>query len=199
MRSSYPLVLATILAIGAIACSGSKSGQPYGAGDPALAAANPAGGPIDPFLTNGDAVVQALHDVTSRYPAPLRLTSISAHISEGLIFDVVLPTDRAHVVRYIVAPTGKTLGPIAVNLLIGGRPATASDIAILAFDPATLAFARLTSAIRDAIAQSKLPDARVIQWGLGGANKHVYVIVNAPSGRRVALFDHQLRFVRMLF
>lgn len=170
--------------------------MPYGTGNPNLAQPNPGGGPVDPFLTDGNAVLQAIHDVQSHYTQPIRVTSISAH-AEGLILDVVLPTDRARVVRYIIPPNGKIIGPIPVKLVVNGRVANASDVASLAFDPTTLPFARLEPALRDAVAHSKIDDARIFQWGLGGANKDVYVIVDGPVVRRVAFFNHQLRFLRM--
>lgn len=200
MRKLVVAAVAAFVVAGSAACSSSKQAQtaPYGTGDPALAAMNPYGGPVDVFLTDGGAVQRALHTVAAHYRQPLRLTSISAHASGALIVDVQLQTNHGKVVRYIVSQDGKTLGPIPVKLLIMGVPATPKDVAILAFDPNTIAFARLNTAARDAIARSKLKDGRVSQWGLGGAKKHVYVIVEATGGaHKILLLDHQLRFVKM--
>ncbi len=70
-------VIAVALALSA--CSGSSGkGGSYGAGDPSLAAANPGGGPIDPFLSNGQAVLQALDAIAAHSGKPLRVTSIGA-------------------------------------------------------------------------------------------------------------------------
>jgi hypothetical protein len=201
MRIHVVAAAAAFVVAGLAACSGSKQAQtaPYGTGDPALAAMNPFGGPIDPFLTDGDSVQRALHTVAAHYHEPLRLTSISAHSNGALIVDVQLETNRGKVVRYIIAQDGKTLGPIPVKLLVMGTPATPKDVALLVFDPNTIAFARLNAAARDAIKRSKLPDGRVSQWGLGGAKKHVYVIVEATGGkRRIILLDHGLGFVKMI-
>ena len=196
----YSLAAGALVLAGALAaCSGSKQNQnpaPYGTGDPTLAQANPNGGPLDPFLTDGDAVRRALATLAPHY-APLRLTSISAQSSSGLILDVVDPARRDKVVRYILFPGGKTFGPIPVKLVVAGAVATPADIARLEFDPNTIAFGRLASAVRDAIAHSKLSDGRVSQWGLGGAKKHVYIIIDAMPERRAVLYDRQLRFVRV--
>jgi hypothetical protein len=200
MRIHVVAAAAAFVVAGLAACSGSKQAEPtpYGTGDPKLAAMNPYGGPVDVFLTDGAAVQRALHTVAAHYHEPLRLTSISAHASGALIVDVQLQTNRGKVVRYIISQDGKTLGPIPVKLLIMGVPATLKDVAILAFDPNTIAFARLNAAARDAIARSKLKGGHVSQWGLGGAKKHVYVIVEATGGaHRILLLDHQLHFVKM--
>src|SRR5580704_8119463 len=55
------------------ACSGSSGhGGSYGSGDPNLAAANPGGGPIDPFLSDGSAVTRALDAIAAHSGKPLR-------------------------------------------------------------------------------------------------------------------------------
>lgn len=198
MRKRFLRLSVVVLVTALAACSGSKSASPapYGTGDPALAAPGPYGSASDPFLTDGNAVLAALHDIQSHYPTPIRLTSISAHVVQGLIVDVIVSTDRARVVRYIVAPNGKTLGPIPVNLLVAGKPATPADVALLSFAPSSLALANLTPAVRDAIARSKIAGARISQWGLGGANKDVYVVLDGPNQQRILFLDHQLHFLR---
>lgn len=196
MRVHTLTATAALLVAALAACSGSKQNPaPYGTGDPNLAAINPYGGPIDPFLTNGDAVRKALATLPARY-SPVRLTSISAQNGGGLIADVVEPVRADKVVRYIFQSSGKTLGPIPVKLVIAGAVATRADIAGLAFDPNTIAFSRLADGVRDAIARSKLQNGRISQWGLGGAKKHVYMIIDAVPLRRALLYDHQFRFVR---
>lgn len=49
------------------ACSGSSTGRnSHGSGDPSLAAPNLGGGPIDPFLTDGQAVLRAFDAIAAR-------------------------------------------------------------------------------------------------------------------------------------
>jgi len=196
MRLHAVVTLVALLAA-MTACTGGKAGSPapYGTGDPELAAANPYGGPSDPFLTDGNAVLRALDTIGQRYSTPLRLTSISAHANGGLILDVQKPADKGHVERYIVSPDGKVLGPIPVKLVVNGGLATRRDIDVLLFDPKTIAFTRLDAAARDAIAHAKLGDARVYQWGLGGAKKKIYMIVESLTDHRIILLDRQLNIV----
>jgi hypothetical protein len=197
MRVHSLSVSAAIFAAALVACSGSKENPaPYGTGDPTLAAVNPYGVALNPFLTDGNAVRRALATLAPRY-VPFRITSIAATSGGGLTVDVVTPVRRDKVVRYILLPTGKTYGPIPVKLVVSGAIATAADIAQLAFDPNTIAFGRLTPAVRDAIARSKLQKGRISQWGLGGAKKHIYMIIDAMPLRHAVLYDHQLRFVRI--
>jgi len=200
MRVHVLAAAAAMLVAAIVGCSGSKERQnpaPYGTGDPALAEVNPYGGPLDPFLTDGGAVRKALATLPARY-APLRLTSISATEGRGLTIDVVEPIRHDKVVRYMILPTGKTFGPIPVKLVIANKVATPADIAQLEFDPKAIAFERLTPAVREAITRSKLQDGRISQWGLGGAKKHVYMIIDAIPLRRAVLFDHRLHFVRVV-
>ena len=181
------------------ACSGSKSGDAtsFGTGDPKLAATS-TDGTVSPFLTDGAAVQRALGILQTRYGGTLRLTSISAHAMGGLIVDVQPPKDPGHIERYLIPGTGKMVGPIPVKLVIDGAPATMSGIKLLVFDPSTIPFARLTTAAREAILRAKLAGGRVVQWGLGGAHKKIYIIVVTQSEHRIALFDQQLHFVRIL-
>src|SRR5579871_3632071 len=92
-----------LIAFGLAACSGSSRGGSYGSGDPSLAAPNPAGGPIDPFLTDGQAVLRALDAVASRSGTPLRVTEIGADGVNGLTLDVQEPKNHVNVDRYVVA------------------------------------------------------------------------------------------------
>src|SRR5579871_2721723 len=93
-----------LIAFGLAACSGSsRGGSSYGSGDPSLAAPNPAGGPIDPFLTDGQAVLRALDAVASRSGTPLRVTEIGADGVNGLTLDVQEPKNHVNVDRYVVA------------------------------------------------------------------------------------------------
>lgn len=198
MRLPIFAATAALLIAASAGCSGSKQNPaPYGTGDPSLAAINVNGGPLDPFLTDGNSVRSALATLTPKYH-PLRITNISARNVGGLIVDVVEPVHRDKVVRFFIQPDGKTVGPIPVKLVVAGAVATPAVIAQLAFDPNIIAFDRLNAAARDAIARSKLKDGRISQWGLGGAKKHVYIVIDAFPMRRALLYDHQLRFVRVV-
>jgi hypothetical protein len=150
-------VIAAALALSA--CSGaSGKGGSYGSGDPTLAAANPGGGPIDPFLSNGQAVLQALDAIAAHSGKPLRVTSISADQVNGLMVDVQEPAKHVNVDRYTIAPDGTLSGPTPVKLMsMSGGPITAADVDRRAFDPHVIAFARLTPTIRQAIAKRVIP------------------------------------------
>jgi hypothetical protein len=90
------------------------------------------------------------------------------------------------------------VGPIPVKLTINGALATTADIEQLVFDPATIPFARLAQAARDAINRSKLTNGRVMQWGSDGPDKKIFMIVLTQSDRRTVLLDHQLHVVRVM-
>ena len=185
------------------ACSGSSGkGGSYGTGDPGLAAANPGGGPIDPFLSNGQAVLQALDAIAAHSGKPLRVTSISADQTNGLMVDVQEPAKHINVDRYTIAPDGTLSGPIPVKLMsIGSGPITAADVDRRAFDPHAIAFARLTPTIRQAIAKSGYPDARVINWEFGGigADDRKYIYFESARARPVAVVTPQFTIVRMQY
>src|SRR5579864_9144685 len=126
------------------ACSGTATKSVYGPGDPNLAATNPAGGPIDPFLTDGHAVLRALDAIAARAGRPLRATAISADQMNGLIVEVQEPQRRARVDRYVVAPNGTLSGPHRVKLSSqSGRAFTATDIDRRVFDPTVIGWLRL--------------------------------------------------------
>jgi hypothetical protein len=181
------------------ACSGSKSGDTssFGTGDPKLAAASP-GGTVSPFLTDGAAVQRALGIVQTKYGGTLRLTSIGAHAMGGLTLDVQPPKNPSRIERYLIPASGSMVGPIPVKLIINGAPATTAIIEQLVFDPATISFARLAPAVREAINRSKLTDGRVNQWGLDGAHKKIYMIVVTQSDHRTVLLDNQLHVVQVM-
>jgi len=185
------------------ACSGSSGkGGSYGAGDPSLAAANHGGGPIDPFLSNGQAVLQALDAIAAHSGKPLRVTSISADQSNGLMVDVQEPAKHVNVDRYTIAPDGTLSGPTPVKVMsMGGGPITAADVDRRAFDPHAIAFARLTPTIRQAIAKSGYPDARVIDWEFGGIGSYdrKYIYFESARARPVAVVTPQLTIVRMQY
>jgi hypothetical protein len=184
------------------ACSGHSSAPSYGSGDPTLAAPNPGGGPIDPFLTNGQAVLQALDAIAQSSGRPLRITSISADEMNGLMVDVQEPKHHINVDHYVVAPDGTLSGPTPVKLMsLGGGAITASTVDQQAFDPNAIAFARLTQTARAAIAKSNYPDARVKEWefsGLGPDSRQ-YMYLESARARPVAVITPQLRIVSMRF
>jgi len=196
-----------VLLCGAISmvcgCSGSSgSGGGYGSGDPALAAANPGGGPIDPFLTNGQAVLAALDAIGRRSGGPLRITSISADRINGLTVDAQEPAHHINVDRYVVAPDGTLSGPAPVKLMsLNGGPITAQSVDARAFDPHAIAFAKLTQTARQAIAKSGYPDARVTEWdfeGLGPDDRR-FIYLESARARPSVEVTPQLNIVRVGF
>ncbi len=196
-------ILAVAISCALAACSGSAGGHgSYPAGDPNLAAANPGGGPIDPFLTNGKAVLQALDAIAAHSGRPLRVTSISADRTNGLMVDVQEPAHHINVDRYAVAPDGALTGPAPVKLMsLTGGPITAATVDERAFDPKRIAFARLTQTSREAIAKSNYPDARVTEWefeGLGPDDRK-YLYMESARARPVAVVNAQLQIVRIQF
>ena len=196
-------ILLVALSLVLAACSGSSGGRGvYGSGDPNLAAANPGGGPIDPFLTNGQAVLLALDAIAARSGTPLRVTSINADQMNGLSVNVQEPTHHINVDRYVVAPDGTLTGPAPVKLMsIGGGPITAASVDARAFNAKAIAFARLTQTAREAIAKSNYPDARVIEWEFGGIgpDDRQYIYLESARSRPVAVVNSQLKILRMQF
>lgn len=193
--------LLVVLGLGACSAS-SRAGSSYGSGDPNLAAPNPAGGPIDPFLTDGQAVLHALDAVASHSGTPLRVTEISADGVNGLMLDVQEPTRHINVDRYVVAADGTISGPTPVKLMsLDGRPITAASVDDRAFDPKSIAFVALTQTARDAIRRSNYSDARVTQWeidGLGPDDRR-YIYLESARARPVAAVSPSLKIVRMTF
>ncbi len=195
--------VAACAALALAACSGSSGhSTSYGSGDPNLAAANPGGGPIDPFLTDGAAVMRALDAIAGRSGRPLRVTSINADQMNGLMVDVQEPSHHINVDRYVVAPNGTLTGPAPVKLMsLSGGPITAAEVDARAFDPKAIAFVRLTPTIRAAIAKSHYPDARVTEWELGGIgpDDRKYIYFESARARPVAVVDPHLKILRMQF
>lgn len=193
------VVLACVLA----ACSGGSGGHgSYGSGDPNLAAANPGGGPIDPFLTEGQAVLQALDAIAAHSGRPMRVTSISADRINGLMVDVQEPAHHINVDHYVVAPDGTLSGPAPVKLMsLGGGPITAASVDARAFDPKAITFAHLTATAREAIAKSNYADARVTEWdfeGLGPDDRK-YIYLESARARPVATVNPRLQILRISF
>ncbi|MGA2759361.1 MAG: hypothetical protein ABSF08_03430 [Candidatus Cybelea sp.] len=200
MKSAL-ILLTLALALGA--CSGSSSARgSYGSGDPNLAAPNLGGGPIDPFLTDGQAVLRALDAIAEHSGRPMRVTSLSADRMTGLMVDVQEPKNHINVDHYVIAPDGTLSGPTPVKLMsMDNGPITAAKVDAEAFDPKAIAFARLTQTARDAIAQSKYPDARVTEWEFGGIgpDDRQFIYLESPRARPVAVVNSQLKIVTMRF
>jgi hypothetical protein len=194
---------AILVVLAVAACSGSSGGAArYGRGDPSLAASNPGGGPIDPFLTNGDAVLHALDAIAARSGQPFRVTSMTADRVNGLMVDVQQPSHPINVDHYTIAADGTLTGPTPVRLVsLNGGPITAADVNQRAFDPKAVGFGRLASTARQAIANSKYPDARVSEWdfeGIGPDSRR-YMYLEAARARPVAVIDPHLKIVEMRF
>jgi hypothetical protein len=185
------------------ACSGSSpSHGSYGSGDPSLAAANPGGGPIDPFLTDGRAVLQALDTIAQHSGRPMRVTSISADEANGLMVDVQEPAHPINVDHYVVAPDGTLSGPIPVKLMsLNGGPITAATVTAQAFDPKAIAFANLARTAREAIAKSGYSDARVKEWDFNGidADDRHFMYLESARARPAANINAQLNIIGMSF
>ncbi len=195
-------ILFPILAFSLAACSGSGGHSSYAAGDPNLAAANPGGGPIDPFLTNGQAVLAAFDAIAAHSGRPLRVTSITADRLNGLTVEVQEPAHHVNVDRYVIAPDGSLNGPTPVKLMsMDGGPVTAAIVDQRAFDPEAIAFGRLTQTARDAIAKSNYSDARVTEWELSGLgpDDRRYIYLESARARPVAVVSPQLHILRMQF
>ena|SRR5579862_833279 len=204
-KISSPALTAAGLLVGAVllaACASSGGGSAYGSGDPSLTAANPGGGPLDPFLTDGHAVLRALDAIGSRAGKPLRVLSLDADRMNGLHVDVQEPANHANVDRYVVAPNGDLSGPAPVKMMsLDGKPITAASVDAQAFDAGAIGFARLTQTAREAIAKSGFPDARVSEWEINGLGPDArrYIFLDAARGRPVAVVNPNLTIVQMRF
>ena len=196
-------LVAVAVALAFAGCSGSSgAGSPYGEGDASLAAPNLAGGPIDPFLANGQAVLSALDAIAQKSGTPMRVTSMNADRTNGLTVDVQQPSNHVNVDEYVVAPDGKLSGPIPVKLsAMHGGPVTAADVDAQAFDPKKIAFARLAQTAKEAIVKSKFSDARVSEWEINGlgSDARKYIYLDAARGRPVAVVNNDLKIVDMRF
>src|SRR6202042_3995660 len=103
-------------------CSSHGSGSPgssgsYPAGDPSLVAANPGGGALDVFLSDGKAVLQALDAIAAKSGTPLRVTSMDADRINGLEVNVQEPKNHINVDHYLIAPDGTLSGPTPVKVM----------------------------------------------------------------------------------
>ncbi|MGA8533445.1 MAG: hypothetical protein WB615_05000 [Candidatus Tumulicola sp.] len=195
--------VAFALLLPAVGCSGSSGGgSPYGTGDPKLAAPNPGGGPIDPFLTDGQAVLHALDAIGARSGRPLRVTSMTADGVNGLTVDVQEPAHPTNVDQYKITPDGTLSGPTPVRLMsLNGGPITQADVDRKAFDPRAVGFARLETTAREGIAQSKYPDARVSEWDFDGmhADDRRFMYFDAARARPAAELGPHLTIVALRF
>jgi hypothetical protein len=198
---SASILLAFAFALAA--CSGSSTGRnSYGSGDPNLAAPNLGGGPIDPFLTDGQAVLRAFDAIAAHSGRPMRVISLSADRVNGLMVDVQEPKNHINVDHYLVAPDGTLSGPTPVKMMsMDSGPITAEKIDQEAFDPKAIAFARLTQTARDAIALSKYHDARVTEWEFSGTgpDDREFIYLESSRARPVAVVNSQLKILRMQF
>lgn len=208
MRFSRALIGA-VAALGLASCSALSSGgsgggdSSYGAGDPALDAPNLAGGPIDPFLTDGQAVLHALDAIAAKSGTPLRVTSMDTDATNGLTVEVQEPKNHVNVDQYVVAPDGTLTGPIPVKLTsLDSGPVTAAAVDQEAFDPKTIGFARLARTAREAIAKSGFSDARVKEWELkkaGPGDYRWYLYLDAARGRPVAVLKQDGSLLKLQF
>lgn len=194
---------AVLMGSALVACNGaSSSSAAYGSGDPGLAAPNPGGGPIDPFLTNGTAVLHALDAIARHSGKPMRVTSISADSLNGLTVNVQEPDHHANVDEYVIAPDGTLTGPKPVRVMsLNGRPITAESVDARAFDPQTIAFENLTQTARQAIQKSGYSDARVAEWDIEGTARddRRFIYLESSRARPSAQVDTRLKIVRMSF
>lgn len=195
-------VAAIGLALAVTACSGTASRSSYGAGDPNLAAPLPGTDTIDPFLSNGQAVLAALDAIEARSGKPLRVTSITADQGNGLMVDVQEPAHPINVDHYVVGLDGSLSGPTPVKLMsLNGGPITAQSVDAQAFDPRAIAFAHLAATIREGIERSGYADARVTQWEFDGlsSDSRDFIYFESARARPAANVNSQLRIVHMSF
>jgi hypothetical protein len=191
-----------LIACALTACSGSSSSAGYGSGDPNLGARNPGGGAIDPFLTDGTAVLRALGAIAQRSGRPLRVTSLDADSMNGLTVNVQEPAHHINVDQFVVAPDGSLTGPTPVKMMsLDGGPITAAGVDARAFDPKAIAFANLAQTARQAIQKSGYSDARVKEWdieGIGPDDKR-FIYLESSRARPSAEVNDKLDIVRMSF
>lgn len=193
---------AVFLALGLAGCSGASGGSSYGTGDPNLAATNPGGGPISPFLADGQAVSRAFDAIEARSGKPLRVTSITSDRMNGLMVDVQEPKSRINVDQYTTSPGGTLGGPTPVKLMsLTGGQITVADVDRRAFDPRAVGFERLTATAREAIAKSKYADARVSEWDFAGVgpDDRRYLYLDSARARPVAVLGPHLTILDMRF
>ena len=144
--------------------------SPYGAADPRLTAPNPTGGPANPFLANGNAIVKALNAIAARSGRPLRIMNLQADTVNGLSAEVVEPRNHLNVDEYKIAIDGTMTGPFPVQLNgSDGNAPTVASVAYNSLDPRLYRFTGLANAVRQAIEKSKASDARASSWQIDRA------------------------------
>jgi hypothetical protein len=185
------------------ACAGSSGGgSSYGTGDPNVAASNPGGGPVSPFLADGRAVLRAFDAIEAKSGKPLRVTSLTSDRTNGLLVDVQENAHPINVDHYAVAPDGTMTGPTPVKLVsLNGGPITVSDVNYRAFDPRAVGFERLTQVAREGIAKSRYPDARVSEWDFAGihADDRRFMYFDSARARPTAELGPHLTIVAVRF
>ena len=194
--------LTFLLSLGLAACSGSSGSSAYGSGDPNLAAPNPGGGSISPFLADGQAVLKAFDAIEAKSGKPLRVTSITSDGVNGLMVNVQEPAHPMNVDRYAVAPNGTLSGPSPVRLMsLNGSAITQADVDREAFDPRAVGFERLAATARDGIARSKYPDARVSEWDFAGmhSDDRRFMYFESARARPAAELGPHLTIVAVRF
>ena len=192
------------LAVALAGCSGSSKGgdSGYGTGDPRLAAPAPGGSTIDPFLSDGHAVLHALDAIAEKSGKPLRITSIDADRINGLTVQVQEPKNHINVDQYVIAPDGTMTGPTPVKLSsLNGGPVTAALVDQQAFDPNLIPWARLAQTAHEAITKSNFPDARVTEWEFGGIgpDSRKFMYLEAARGRPAAILTPRLTIAEMRY
>jgi hypothetical protein len=184
------------------ASGSSHAGPGYGVADPKLTAANPAGGPMDPFLTNGQAVLHALDAIAAKSGRPLRVTSMQADQINGLSADVQEPKNHVNVDHYVVKPDGTLSGPDPVKLTgPNGLQITAALVDQSVFDPKAIRFAHLSQMVREAIVRSKTPDARASSWQVDSLRPDgcFFIYFEAARARPYAVAHADMSIVRIGF
>jgi hypothetical protein len=196
-------LLASCLALAACSSASSSGGDAsYGTGDPSIAAANPGGGQIDPFLSDGEAVLHALDAVAAKSGKPFRVISLNADRINGLTVHVQEPAQHVNVDQYVIAPDGTMTGPTPVKMIaMGSGPVTAREVDLEAFDPSKIGLAGLTATARAAIAKSHFSDARVIEWEFDGVSPDArrFMYLEAARGRPNATLDAGFHIVKIQF
>jgi hypothetical protein len=202
-RYRVAAILATCVALASCsAASSSGGGASYGTGDPSIAAANPGGGAIDPFLSDGEAVLHALDAVAAKSGKPFRVISLNADRVNGLTVHVQEPAQHVNVDQYVIAPDGTMTGPTPVKMIaMGSGPVTARDVDLETFDPSKIGLARLTVTARAAIAKSHFSDARVTEWEFDGITPDArrFMYLEAARGRPNASLDASFHIEKMQF
>ena len=136
------------------------------------------------------AVLKAFDAIEARSGKPLRVTSITSDGVNGLMVNVQEPAHRLNVDAYTVAPNGTLSGPTPVRLMsLNGGPNYPSRSRRRVFlTPRAVGFERLTATVRDGIARSKYPDARVSEWDFAGmhADDRRFMYFEAARARPAA-------------